>query len=129
MFGIHFFLVFVLITNRDLAGRGVDENIRRMREARPFLNVVVADESKDAMLRKTVVSSSTEPSLKRKRDAPPPGFHEGLRSDRLLQAAFPPACAKQENHVWFPLDSVPLWARPTRVQSGPKWLKAASGRF
>jgi hypothetical protein len=44
--GFHSFAIFVLITHRDLAARGVDENIRRVREARPFLNAVVANEPK-----------------------------------------------------------------------------------
>jgi hypothetical protein len=52
MAGVHFLAVFVLIADCDPAGWDIDRSIRRVRETRPFLNVVIADNPEGAMLRK-----------------------------------------------------------------------------
>ena len=41
-----------LLTYRNLAGGGIDNDIHRMRERRPFLHVVIAYETKTKMLGK-----------------------------------------------------------------------------
>ena len=56
----------VFRTRRNLPGGRVDEDVDGFRERGPALNVVVADKTEDAALGEDVVSSSIEPSRKRK---------------------------------------------------------------
>jgi len=46
VFSFDLLAVFILIADGNLAGQGVNYQICRLREYRPFLNVVIMDESK-----------------------------------------------------------------------------------